>query len=397
VDQWGDHLRAALEHLHQSSFLAASPLCSWLPDAAAAPDIRVRSQQLRRALLDAIELLRPGRPLPFGSREARSYEVLTLRYVEGMASVEIAEELGVSERQVYRDLRQALDQLLQLLRPTPPATRAGDDDRQDGDVLQDEMQRLVIQPRGVDVAQTIAATVVSLEPLAGRHGVGIEYSAPADLPLASADEGLLKQTLAQALSLAIQSVSGGDPQIRVHEEDNSVVITLSFPTSGEALNEALLGPLRVLAEVQHLGLTSKSEPGSASISLAVGIARPQAVLVVEDNEGAIELYRRYLAQADGWLVSGATDPRVAVDMARRTKPAAILLDIMMPRQDGWSLLQTLRAHPETENIPVVVCSVFADPELAAALGADAYLTKPVSRVQLLTALRSAVEARHQGG
>lgn len=387
-----DDLRGALEHLDQDSYLAASSLCIWLPNVAATTDPRARAQLLRRALLDTVELLRPAHPLPFGSREARSYEVLSLRYVEGMASIEIAEELGVSERQVYRDLRQALAQVVQLMHP-PSVVAASPTGEPEDEVLQDEMQRVVMHPRGLDPAQMIAATVTSLEPLARRFGAVVQYDPSPDLPMVSADEGLLRQILAQALSLGIQSAAGGNLHIRAREEEDRVVVTLDFPTSGGELNETLLGSLRVLAEVQHLGLIVKSVAGSAGIGLTVGIARPETVLVVEDNEGAIELYRRYLAQADGWLISGATDPRVAVDIARRTHPAVILLDIMMPRQDGWSVLQTLRAHPDTKDIPVIVCSVFADPELATALGADAYLRKPVSRVQLLTTLRSAVDGR----
>ncbi len=398
MERFDDDLRLALEHLDQNSFLSASPLCSWLPDAVAATDHRSRARCLRQALLDAIELLRPARPLPFGSREARSYEVLTLRYVEGMASAEIAQELGVSERQVYRDLRQAVDRMVPLLQPTVSApasssVQSGSDACEGHDALRDEMQRLAMHPRDVDVAQIIEDTVESLAPLTGRYGFRIQYDPPAKLPLAFADEGLLRQTLAQALSLAIQSTVGGDPRLRVQEEDDCIVITLSFPTSGPDLNDELLRPLRALSEVQRLAFTAKHDAGLASIVLSVGVARPQTVLVIEDNEGAIELYRRYLLHADGWFLSGAPDPRIALDMARRTRPAVILLDIMMPHQDGWTVLQTLRSHPDTRDTPVVVCSVFADPELATALGADAYLRKPVSRVQLLKALRSALDAR----
>lgn len=67
-------------------------------------------------------------------------------------------------------------------------------------------------------------------------------------------------------------------------------------------------------------------------------------------------------------------------------PDVILLDVMMPHQDGWQVLQRLQAQVGTQHIPVIVCSVFDDPELARSLGAVDFLPKPVSRLQLLRAL-----------
>jgi CheY-like chemotaxis protein len=60
---------------------------------------------------------------------------------------------------------------------------------------------------------------------------------------------------------------------------------------------------------------------------------------------------------------------------------------MMPEMDGWELLQRLRSHPSTAAIPVIICSVFNDPELAYSLGASTILTKPVKQTDLVDALR----------
>ena len=73
-------------------------------------------------------------------------------------------------------------------------------------------------------------------------------------------------------------------------------------------------------------------------------------------------------------------------LARHLRPLAIVLDLMMPGQDGWEILQNLKADAATADIPVIVCSVLAQESLAQALGADAYLRKPVSREQLLVVL-----------
>jgi len=62
---------------------------------------------------------------------------------------------------------------------------------------------------------------------------------------------------------------------------------------------------------------------------------------------------------------------------------AVILDVMMPGLDGWEVLQTLRKTPRTSRIPVVVCSVFNDPQLALSLGATVFLPKPVSQGDIL--------------
>jgi CheY-like chemotaxis protein len=59
----------------------------------------------------------------------------------------------------------------------------------------------------------------------------------------------------------------------------------------------------------------------------------------------------------------------------------------MRTMDGWELLQRLRADPALHDVPIIVCSVLNEPELAAALGARHYLKKPVSQQQMLAAIR----------
>jgi CheY-like chemotaxis protein len=76
-----------------------------------------------------------------------------------------------------------------------------------------------------------------------------------------------------------------------------------------------------------------------------------------------------------------------IHVLHRTTPDAIILDAMMPDVSGWDVLQAIRTRPETAETPVIICSVFNDPELAYALGASHFISKPVSRDQILTALR----------
>ena len=73
-------------------------------------------------------------------------------------------------------------------------------------------------------------------------------------------------------------------------------------------------------------------------------------------------------------------------MLSRRLPDLILLDVLLPRQDGWIILKALKSQARTAHIPVVVCSVIAQPELALALGAAEVLTKPISPEALLAAV-----------
>lgn len=112
------------------------------------------------------------------------------------------------------------------------------------------------------------------------------------------------------------------------------------------------------------------------------------VLVVDDTPDNLSLMSGLLK--DLYRVKVANNGEKALQIAgSETPPDLILLDIMMPGMDGWEVLQRLRTHSQTVAIPVVVCSVFNDPELAHSLGAAHFLPKPVSRESLLAALHQA--------
>ena len=89
------------------------------------------------------------------------------------------------------------------------------------------------------------------------------------------------------------------------------------------------------------------------------------------------------------MSSGLRDGDQAVALTRSLRPAAVLLDIKLPRRDGWQVLADLRDDPATAQVPVVVASVVDDRARGLALGAADYLIKPVSRDDLLRALECA--------
>jgi CheY-like chemotaxis protein len=110
------------------------------------------------------------------------------------------------------------------------------------------------------------------------------------------------------------------------------------------------------------------------------------VVLVDDDRVSLDLDSAYL---DGSPIQTlrAGDGVEGLELIRSVLPAAVVLDIQLPRLDGWHVLAELKADPVTAGIPVIIASVVDDQPQGLALGADVYLRKPVSRDELLDALR----------
>ena len=132
-------------------------------------------------------------------------------------------------------------------------------------------------------------------------------------------------------------------------------------------------------------VSSAVAPGRLWLAATLPSPRRPTVLVVDDNPDVALVLRRYLESADLEVVA-IDRGELAVERARELRPVAIALDVMMAGQDGWETLQQLKNHPQTHQIPVLVCSVLREPELARFLGAAALLPKPLTRPDLLGAL-----------
>lgn len=109
------------------------------------------------------------------------------------------------------------------------------------------------------------------------------------------------------------------------------------------------------------------------------------VLCVDDNEGVITLFRRYLSK-QGYRVIGLTDSTAAVEKARQLRPFAITLDVMMPKKDGWQVIEELKADPDTQDIPVIMCTIVGEEERGLNAGAIDCLIKPILAEDLVAAL-----------
>jgi CheY-like chemotaxis protein len=109
------------------------------------------------------------------------------------------------------------------------------------------------------------------------------------------------------------------------------------------------------------------------------------LLVIDDNPDAIDLFRRYLVGRPYEIVA-APESVTAIQIARESNPDVIILDVMLPGQDGLEVLQNLKNHPATSQIPVLVCSVLDTQDLALSLRADGYLRKPPGQAEFLNVL-----------
>ena len=114
-------------------------------------------------------------------------------------------------------------------------------------------------------------------------------------------------------------------------------------------------------------------------------AAHRVVLAVDDDPGVISLYRRYL-ECEGYQVVGLTNSEEVLDRAVELQPFAITLDVLMPAKDGWQVLRELKDCSQTQQIPIVICSIVSNEGLGFSLGAADYLVKPVMEKELLAAL-----------
>jgi CheY-like chemotaxis protein len=211
---------------------------------------------------------------------------------------------------------------------------------------------------------------------------------PEPAPAISTDAVAARQVLVNLFSYAISQAEPGPLQIQCEPRESRQTIRLTYTPQPNTSAAALAGEV-IDALIEHLDwrletADNQGEMREVTIWMA---ARCSTILVIDDNEGLVALLQDYLSGHMCRVVS-ATEGDEGLGLAQRLMPDAIVLDVMMPGMDGWELLQRLRNHPATGNVPVVVCSVIKNPNLAFSLGATDFLAKPVSRDDVLNALRA---------
>jgi PAS domain S-box-containing protein len=136
----------------------------------------------------------------------------------------------------------------------------------------------------------------------------------------------------------------------------------------------------------------KTSDDAAPEPAAVTEHRPVAdgyfghVLVIDDDPTARDLMERFLTR-EGFHPVTAEGGEQGLQLARESRPDVITLDVMMPKMDGWAVLQELKNDPELRGVPVIMVTIVDDKNLGYTLGADDYMTKPVDREQLAAVLQ----------
>lgn len=117
---------------------------------------------------------------------------------------------------------------------------------------------------------------------------------------------------------------------------------------------------------------------------------PETILVIEDEEDVTDLVRYHLKKAKFRVIS-AKDGAEGLELAGTERPDAIILDIMLPRLNGFEVAKRLRAEESTRSIPLLILSAKGESESrikGLELGADDYLPKPFSPRELVLRIQS---------
>jgi CheY-like chemotaxis protein len=398
---FAQQIRRSLENIHDSVYLQGMPLAKTLAQHNQGLDQTVR--QLRSLVLESIDALRPAANLPPRSREMRPYAILYGRYVQGMETTDLTEELAISVRQLRREHKRALSALVDRMWELLSEKLAGAtnlalpvDLPKYHEAAEVETAHLIThaEVEHLDFFLLLQGILETLESLAIEHNIRIVNRVPETLPSIRVARTVLRQALFELLAYAIDHIEAGQLEIvgRVDEkavENNTrqqVVVILieatgyrpksDMPGTNLQVSESLLASIG-----GELTITSGNAQWLAMLRMPV--AAQSTVLVIDDNESLVELFRRYLAGQPFRLLHAQT-AKEAIQVTEKNAPKLIFLDVMMPKEDGWEVLQQLRKNTTTHDLPIVICSVIYEPAIARTLNASDYLVKPVTRDALLT-------------
>ncbi len=278
----------------------------------------------------------------------------------------------------------------------------------------------------------IDETVSTVKPVVERNGNRLVLDVAAELGSAFVDGTKVRQALFNLLSNAAKFTKDGE--VRLCAKREADVLSVSVSDTGIGMSEqqmsGLFQPFRqaapetarkyggtglglaisqrfagmmggsirvasVLGEGSTFTLTlplEHMEEAPKSSSRSRGQAGRGTVLVIDDDPMARDLLVRVL-EAEGFSAVEARDGRQGLELARALRPVGILLDVVMPRVDGWRVLADLRADPLIASVPVIVVSVLGDRAFGLSMGAAEYLIKPVDRDTLARVLNRHVRPK----
>ncbi len=122
------------------------------------------------------------------------------------------------------------------------------------------------------------------------------------------------------------------------------------------------------------------------------------IMVVDDEPDLLEVVKLIL-ESDGYQVVTANSGQEALDKIEKEMPDLVLLDIIMPRMDGWEVFSRIKGNPKTHDIPVIMLTA-KDQRIDKLIGlhvvrVDDYITKPFGRAELLERIKRVLQEKHK--
>jgi signal transduction histidine kinase/CheY-like chemotaxis protein len=296
------------------------------------------------------------------------------------------------------------------------------------DLAKVEAGKTTVRPTEFQVDSLFGALRGMLRPLLLNQSVALVFEGVEDLPPLYTDEGKVSQILRNLISNGLKFTERGEVRIsaqrgpadetirfevsdtgigihandleRIFDEFTQLEHRIQRRVKGTGLGLALS---KRLAELLGGTLSVTSEPGVGSrftLRIPMHYRAPRAdtfewipepgkepVLIVDDAAEAQYFYAKALGSST-FQIYPARSIRDAELALRTIQPAAIILDILLGNEESWDLLLRIRRDDRLSNIPVIVVSSVGEREKAMALGANAYLPKPVDRRLVLEALNT---------
>ena len=391
-DQLAHELQDALFHLYDPDYQPSQMLC-----ALVGCDIQEGVHAVQSAIIRMIQHLEPPPDTPPGARTRQIHALLHSRFVLKLTQEETAERLAMSVSTAKRAQRRAIQALARLLWDRRREGAAFPEDGADSEGTgppaparpglqardwrsQTDRELASLQARAPGVISDVGEVIDDVLNL--RDALPVKESAPVRLGhvqsrlTAAVHPAILRQMLLTALGQLTRTAPAGAITIYAGLANGDVRITLtgdrapgtSGPDSRQLVRDVLVP--------QGASVRAGPDGDRFSVWLELPSVGRTAVLVVDDNPDMAHFFQR-AAGGTRYRVVPVARGRDVFDAIEATGPAVIVLDVMLPDVDGWRLLMHLHENPATRSIPVIVCSVVREEQLALTLGAAAYLSKPV--------------------
>jgi CheY-like chemotaxis protein len=373
-----EQIKEALENLYNFQALQENSLAHHL--TAQSSDTRLTgAHHLRGQLIEAIETLNPGQNVAAHSGTVRIYNLIYMHYVGRLTIQQAAWEVGVSLRQAYRDLRRGQELVsavlwhkFQMEADSPPLAAS----------VNAELTRLGDHTTMFALQDMLDTALRPVHILAEKYNVSIHINTPNTPIMLTTNLTMAQQVITHILSQIIQQVCPA--HLCIDLSDGQEFIQIRF--AGSVHHSLDMKPIiQQMMNQLNWELQWRMAQDMPEIRLKT-TQRSALIVLIDDNEGLTHLLQRYLMD-DAYTVMPVPNTEDGLEIIQQLQPDAIILDVMMPGVDGWEVLQRLRTRQETAPIPVIICSVINDPELAFALGASQYVPKPVTREAVRRALQ----------